>query len=112
MLDTLDRAGIGRHFAFRQVSETLGLRKPDPRLFLIACDGLGVAPAQTVMVGDRIDNDIVPARVLGMRTVRFRTGRHAGQRPRSWLEMPDEDVVDVASLPDALRRQVDAIDAG
>ena len=29
------------------------------------------------MVGDRIDNDIAPAITLGMRTVLFRTGRHA-----------------------------------
>ena len=35
------------------------------------------------MVGDRIDNDIAPATTLGMRTVLFRTGRHAAQQPRS-----------------------------
>jgi putative hydrolase of the HAD superfamily len=112
ILGTLERAGIGRYFAFRQVSETLGLRKPDPRLFLMACEGLGVSPAGAIMVGDRIDNDIVPARVLGMRTVRLRTGRHAGQRPRSWLEVPDEEVDDVASLADALRRLIGGIGAG
>jgi putative hydrolase of the HAD superfamily len=109
ILDTLDRAGIGHYFGFREVSETLGLRKPDPRLFLKACEGLGVPPARSIMVGDRIDNDIVPARVLGMRTIRFRTDRHAGQQPRSWLEVPDEEVGDVESLAKALQRLIRAI---
>jgi FMN phosphatase YigB (HAD superfamily) len=36
-----------------------------------------IAPEACVMIGDRIDNDVVPARTLGMHTIRFRTGRHA-----------------------------------
>jgi FMN phosphatase YigB (HAD superfamily) len=54
------------------------------------------------MVGDRIDNDIAPARVLGMRTVLFRTGRHIAQQPRCADEAPDAEVVDVAGLRRAL----------
>jgi putative hydrolase of the HAD superfamily len=50
------------------------------------------------MVGDRIDNDVVPAKLLGMRTVLFRTGRHRAQQPRSWEERPDVEVHDVAGL--------------
>jgi putative hydrolase of the HAD superfamily len=112
VLEKLDRAGIGRYFGYREVSGTLGLRKPDPRLLLKVCEGLGVSPARSIMVGDRIDNDVVPARILGMRTIRFRTGRHTGQQPRSWLEVPDEDVSDVESLADALQRLIHAMGAG
>ncbi len=54
------------------------------------------------MVGDRIDNDIAPAITLGMRTVLFRTGRHAAQQPRSADEVPDAEVRDVAGLKVAL----------
>jgi len=54
------------------------------------------------MVGDRIDNDITPARTLGMRTVLFRTGRHAAQQPRAWDEVPDADVRSVGELRSAL----------
>ena len=50
------------------------------------------------MVGDRIDNDVAPARTLGMRTVLFRTGRHAAQQPRSADEVPDAEVRNVAGL--------------
>jgi HAD superfamily hydrolase (TIGR01662 family) len=94
----LENAGMAQHFTAWALSGAEGLRKPDPRLFLAACASLGVAPADCVMVGDRIDNDIAPAKALGMATVRLRCGRHAGQKPRSWLEVPDRDVDDIAAL--------------
>src|SRR5437868_3323302 len=49
-------------------SEELGVSKPDPALFRHALAIAGVAPAQTLMVGDRLDNDIAPAAALGMAT--------------------------------------------
>lgn len=98
----LDRHGIGRLFTHREVSGHHGYRKPDVRLFLRALEDLGVAPAETVMVGDRIDNDIVPARLLGMRTVLIRTGRHAGQQPRSPDEVPDAEVADSDGMEAAI----------
>ena len=98
----LDACGIGRYFHHREVSGTHGLRKPDVRLFLRTCDGLGIRPAHCIMVGDRIDNDVVPGKLLGMRTVLFRTGRHRAQQPRSWEEKPDVEVYDVAGLERAI----------
>jgi HAD superfamily hydrolase (TIGR01549 family) len=98
----LDARGIGHYFHHREVSGTHGLRKPDVRLFLRACDGLGVRPVDCIMVGDRIDNDVVPAKLLGMRTVLFQTGRHHAQQPRSWEERPDAEVHDVAGLARAI----------
>src|SRR5437764_1454981 len=74
---------------------------------LRACDGLGVRPVECIMVGDRVDNDVVPAKLLGMRTVLFRTGRHRAQQPRSWDEKPDVEVHDVAGLERAIMGLVD-----
>lgn len=102
ILARLDDLGVGRYFHHREVSGTHGFHKPDTRLFLRACEDLGVGPAECVMVGDRIDNDIVPARMLGMRSILFRTGRHIRQQPRSWAEMPDAEVADVDGLREAL----------
>ncbi len=102
MIDELDRIGIGRYFDQRAVSATLGYKKPDTRLFLAACERLGVEPAETAMVGDRIDNDICPAKTLGMKTVLFRTGRHINQQPRSSAEVPDAEVRTVEELESAL----------
>ncbi len=100
----LDRHGLGGLITHREVSGHHGYRKPDVRLFLRALDELGVAPEETVMVGDRIDNDIVPARLLGMRTVLIRTGGHATQQPRSPDEVPDAEVSDVAELEAAIAK--------
>lgn len=102
VLDALDRRGIGRYFHHREVSGTHGYRKPDVRLFLCACDDLGVPPEACIMVGDRIDNDIVPAKWLGMYAILFRTGRHIEQQPRSWRELPDAEVRDVPQLVRAI----------
>ncbi|MGK9169851.1 HAD family hydrolase [Inquilinus limosus] len=107
VLTDLQAAGIAGLFGDLTVSDTIGLRKPDPRLFLHACAALSVDPVDCIMVGDRIDNDIAPARLLGMAAIRFRTGRHAGQRPRSWHELPDAEVEDVAGLARAIDRLVD-----
>ncbi|MEX0781964.1 MAG: HAD family hydrolase [Dehalococcoidia bacterium] len=98
----LDRHGIGRFFGHREVSGVHGYHKPDVRLFLRACEDLSVEPEECIMVGDRIDNDIVPANLLGMATVLFRTGRHIAQQPRSWTEIPDVAVRDVDALIAAL----------
>ncbi len=103
----LDRWGVGQLFAHREVSGHHGFRKPDVRLFLRACEDLGVAPAETIMVGDRIDNDIVPARLLGMRTVLLRTGRHSAQQPRCAADLPDEEVHDVPGMEAAIVRLAD-----
>ncbi|MGD9894303.1 MAG: HAD family hydrolase [Dehalococcoidia bacterium] len=108
ILEALDRRGVGRYFDHREVSGTHGYRKPDVRLFLRACDDLSVAPQECIMVGDRIDNDIVPARWLGMRAILFRTGRHIEQQARSWREVPDAEVRDVAELTPAIDAIVDA----
>ena len=98
----MEAAGIARFFSHQGVSGTHGFRKPDPRVFLHACDALGVRPEACVMVGDRIDNDIAPARGLGMRTVLFRTGRHAAQQPRTWEEVPDAEARTVPEMRAAL----------
>ncbi|HXK34059.1 MAG TPA: HAD family hydrolase [Dehalococcoidia bacterium] len=100
----LDEAGIGGYFHHREVTGVHGFHKPDVRVFLRACEGLGVAPDACIMVGDRIDNDIAPARMLGMRTVLFRTGRHIEQQPRTPDEMPDAEVRDAVELRAALER--------
>ena len=46
-----------------------GVSKPDRRIFEIALERSGCKPENAVMIGDRIDNDIVPAKQLGMKTI-------------------------------------------
>lgn len=52
--------GMGKNSIFDSilVSDDLPFEKPDPRIFLAACNYLGVAPNNCIMVGDKIETDI------------------------------------------------------
>jgi HAD superfamily hydrolase (TIGR01549 family) len=52
----------------------VGLEKPDPAIFLLALSQSGCEPEQAVTIGDRLDHDIRPARLLGWKTVRTAQG--------------------------------------
>ena len=57
------------------MSDALGVRKPDPAFFdriLELCQA--PAPGDVAYVGDRVDNDVEPARAAGMRAVWLRRG--------------------------------------
>jgi putative hydrolase of the HAD superfamily len=100
--ERLARAGIGELFDYQGLSALTGLRKPDPRAFLAAAEALGVSPPACIMVGDRIDNDIAPAKALGMVAIQLRSGRHRRQQARSPAEAPDAVVTDVRELEEAI----------
>jgi putative hydrolase of the HAD superfamily len=100
--ERLARAGIGDLFDYQGLSSLTGFSKPDPRAFQAAADALGVPAAACIMVGDRIDNDMAPAKALGMAAILLRSGRHRRQRPRSPAEEPDATVTDVIELERAL----------
>lgn len=58
--------------------------------------------ADCILVADRLDRDIAPAKALGMATIRFKTGRYRKQKPRSPAETPNIEVTDVAELEAAI----------
>ena len=62
---------LGFEGAFDAVllADEVGMVKPDPRIFLHACELVGVLPAAAVMVGDRYDRDIIGAHEAGLFTV-------------------------------------------
>ena len=105
-LKIMEDLGILQYFKYKEVSGSTGLRKPDPRLLLESCKGLGVSPQEAIMVGDRIDNDIVPAKTLGMIAIRLVSGRHANQQARSGYEQPDADVHDARELEQTILQLV------
>lgn len=55
-------------------STSWGVAKPSPEFFTRVIDAAGVAAVEVLYVGDRVDNDIVPARSAGMRTAFIRRG--------------------------------------
>ena len=59
---------------FLQVIESavVGIRKPDPRIFLLGVEALGLKPEEVTVVGDSLDKDIIPAMEAGCQTVWLR----------------------------------------
>lgn len=69
MNSVLKEFGIGRYFAGIVESAVEGVRKPNPDIFRIAVNRLGVLPADTVMIGDSLSKDILPAMEVGCKSV-------------------------------------------
>ncbi|MDP3063894.1 MAG: HAD family hydrolase, partial [Chloroflexota bacterium] len=57
---SLKRRGLWDAFSVHAISDVLGISKPDPALFRWACEQAGVPPERCLMVGDRLDNDVLP----------------------------------------------------
>lgn len=54
------------------ISAEEGIAKPDPRIFRIAAERLGVRPQEAIFVDDRPEN-VLGARAVGMRAIQFKT---------------------------------------
>ncbi len=91
--------GIQPYFTAVASSWEAGALKPDPALFRYALSLARCAPEETVMIGDRLDNDIAPAKALGMKTVWLRQGFGALQTPKGPEYTPDYTVDSLAELP-------------
>jgi len=82
--EKLELLGLERSFDAVLCADEVGMLKPDPRIFLHACELLGTPPARAAMVGDRYFRDVVGAREAGLFTVYVRMRDEAipeGQSP-------------------------------
>ncbi len=70
----LENFGIRKYFDVIVASAEEGVEKPDIRIFEIALERAGIEASEAVMVGNRIDNDIVPAKKMGMKTIWVKQG--------------------------------------
>ena len=75
-----------------------GVAKPDLRIFQIALDRAICKPEEAVMVGDRIDNDIIPANKIGITTVWIRQGFGGLAKPQATVETPDYTINNLSEL--------------
>ncbi len=75
-------------------SADVGLHKPDPRIFELACESLSVSPSDAAHVGDHEYADILGARTAGMKAVLI--ARFSGERPPASTFVRTLDDVDAA----------------
>jgi putative hydrolase of the HAD superfamily len=66
-----DRETFPELFDAHVISGDVGMRKPDPRIYALAAERMGLAAAQVVYVDD-LRGNLKPARALGMTTVHHR----------------------------------------
>jgi putative hydrolase of the HAD superfamily len=98
--DALQRDGLDVYFEVWGVSDDVGLEKPDPALFAHVVQQADVASSKSVMVGDRLDYDVRPAKAAGMRAVWVLRG-----------EAPDDPTPDQLAEADAAIRGLHALPA-
>jgi FMN phosphatase YigB (HAD superfamily) len=86
------------HVDFVGSSERWGVQKPDTGFFEHVVEEAAAEPDEILYVGDRVDNDVLPALAAGLHAVRIRRGAHAD------VDSPEGTITidSLAELPEAL----------
>jgi 4-nitrophenyl phosphatase len=82
--------------------EPIVLGKPNPEMYEIAMLRMGITPEHTLVVGDRLDTDIVGAQKLGCLCGLVLSGVSTADAASVWLPQPDFIAADLTSLLDTL----------
>ena len=72
--ERLEKWGLLKFFDVVVASSDVGYSKPDRRIFEKAFQLANCRADESVMIGDRLDNDMIPAKALGMKTVWLKQG--------------------------------------
>ena len=80
-------------------SEQLGVAKPDPRAFELACVHIGVPARAAVYIGDRLEDDALAATAAGLHGIWL---NRAGDAVPPGVEAVD-NLTDLPSLLEELR---------
>lgn len=93
--DKLTGSGLAPYFPVVQISCEAGAGKPDPLMFSRALDALGLAPSETLMVGDNPARDILGANRAHVRAAWIRRDN----QPLTAGAHPDATIASLSELP-------------
>ena len=96
--ERLEAFNLLQYFKYIISSWDVKIMKPDIRIFEYALDKANCTPQEACMIGDRLDNDILPAKALGIKTVWIKQGFGALQKPLSKSEEPDHSINNLSEL--------------
>lgn len=82
--------------------EPLILGKPSSAMYEIAMERLGTRPEETLVVGDRVETDIVGAQTIGCRTALVLSGVTSEEQARQWQPRPDLIEKDLSAVLDQI----------
>ncbi len=94
----LEKWGILNYIDLVVASAEEGVAKPNPDIFRIALSKAQCDAQSAVMIGDRIDNDIVPAKAVGMRTIWIKQGFAQYQKAKNDFEKADFTVNELTQI--------------
>lgn len=90
--------GLAEYFSVIVLSEQVKLKKPDKMIFQLALKMAKCGPEDSTMIGDRLDIDIGPSKLLGFRTIRIKQGIMVNLNPINDFEIPDYEVNSLKAL--------------
>ncbi len=96
--ERLEAFELLKYFKYIISSWDVQIMKPDIRIFEYALGKANCIPQEACMIGDRLDNDILPAKALGIKTVWIKQGFGALQKPLSKSEEPDYTINNLTEL--------------
>lgn len=96
--ERLEKIGLLKYINLVVASAEEGVAKPDLRIFEIALNRADCKAEEAVMVGDRLDNDIVPANKIGMKTVWIKQGFGGLAVPLTQEEQPNYIVENLSEI--------------
>lgn len=96
--ERLKQFGILKYFKLVISSADVGFSKPDEKIFTLALNQSDCSAQNAYMIGDRLDNDIIPAQTVGMKTVWIRQGFGKFGNPSKLLISPDYIVENLSEL--------------
>ena len=67
-------------------SSKVGLRKPDPKIYYMSCDALGVKPEECIYLDD-LGINLKPAREIGMTTIKVIDPNEAINEVKKYLQL-------------------------
>ena len=90
--------GLAPFFDVLVSSAEMGIAKPDLAIFEKALKLSACAAEESVMVGDRLDNDMAPAKTVGMKTVWLKQGLAAYQNAELGRDVADYQIGTLSEL--------------
>ena len=94
----LENFGIRQWIDLIISSADCGFSKPSSKIFQLALQQTSCSASSATMIGDRLDNDIAPAKALGMKTIWIKQGFSAYSPIQSPSEEPDFTVNSLSDL--------------
>jgi HAD superfamily hydrolase (TIGR01458 family) len=91
---------VGLEYAAERTALLIG--KPAPEFFLVACQSMGVAPEEAIVVGDDLEADIGGGMAAGCGGVLVRTGKFRPEQMENPSIFPDRILDSLADLPELL----------